>query len=167
MRRLIADSVAADPVRFNAAILDNKSNAEYCRWIVDESSWGGAIELNILSEHLGVEIAVVNSQTGRIDRFGEDANYPHRILLMYDGVHYDPLVLESADGSRRTTMFSTHDDEVMSMAMELGHEAKSSRQFTDVATFRLVCLQCRVIVTGQSGAVQHTKVTGHSNFGEI
>ena len=167
MRRVVAEAVAADPEQYNEAFLDNKSNAEYCRWIRDESNWGGAIELKILSGHFDVEIDVINGQTGRVDRFGEGAGHRRRILLVYDGIHYDPLVLESADGVHRTTTFSTDDDEVLTLAVELGHEAKSSRQFTDVATFRLVCLQCRAVVTGETGARQHTTTTGHVNFGEI
>jgi len=97
------------------------------------------------------------------------ANYKDRVLLVYDGIHYDPLELEleSVDGFSRTTVFSTEDDEILSQALELGHEAKSSRQFTDVGKFRLICLQCRVVVTGQNGAVEHTKITGHVSFGEI
>lgn len=168
MRQIVADGIAANPDHYNEAFLDGKSNAEYQRWIMDDSSWGGAIELNILSGHFHVEIDVVNTQTSRIDQFSDETlRLTRRVLLIYDGIHYDALVLESADGLDRHTIFSTSDDEVLGMAQELAAEAQSSRQFTDVSTFRLRCLDCQVIVIGQKGAYQHTNETRHTNFGEI
>lgn len=48
--------MAADPITYHEAFLE-KTNAEYCAWIVDPLRWGGAIELAILSEHYAREIA--------------------------------------------------------------------------------------------------------------
>lgn len=166
MRRVIADVVAANPDLYTEAVLE-KTNSAYCEWILNSDSWGGAIELAILSKHYSIEIDVVNAQTGRLDRFGENFNYDRRVFLVYDGIHYDPLLLESADGRKITTIFSTEDEELVSQALELGHEAKSCRQFTDVNAFRLRCLICQVIVTGQDEAVSHSRATGHASFGEV
>lgn len=47
-RRVIAETVAADPEQYSEAFL-GKPNNEYCRWIQDPQNWGGAIELSILS----------------------------------------------------------------------------------------------------------------------
>ena len=47
-RRIIAETVAADPEEYSEAVL-GKPNAEYCRWIADPQRWGGAIELSILA----------------------------------------------------------------------------------------------------------------------
>lgn len=48
-RALIARTVADDPETFTEALLE-RPNDEYCAWILDESNWGGYIELFILSK---------------------------------------------------------------------------------------------------------------------
>lgn len=94
MRRIIAQEVAADPLQYNGAVL-GKSNSEYCTWIQKPDSWGGAIEVAILSNYYGVEIDVVDIQNAIINRFGEDKNYAVRVFLLFDGIHYDPLYMET------------------------------------------------------------------------
>jgi len=166
LRCIIADAVEADPVTYNEAFL-GRPNYEYCIWIKDESSWGGAIELSILSRHFCVEIDVIDTQSGRVDRFGQSENYSTRVLLIYDGIHYDPLVMESADGATVSTVFPSSDDAVLTQALEIGAEAKSCRQFTDVRNFKLRCLVCQTMLRGEKDAMQHGSRTGHANFGEV
>ena len=166
MRQLIANVVKSDPKQFDNAIL-GKSNKSYCEWIMKKDSWGGAIEVSILSKHYGVEIAVVDTQSGRIDRFGEDQHYARRVLVIYDGVHYDPLIMEPlVAGGEIQTIFPTSDGAVLAQAMDIANEAKQSRQFTDVGSFTLRCLICQKSLRGQSEAQSHAKETGHINFGE-
>ena len=93
LRELIAAAVASDPEKYNEAYL-GRSNTDYCDWIKKSESWGGGIEVAILSEFYGYEITVVNIQSLNISRFGEDRNYSERFLLLYDGIHYDPLYME-------------------------------------------------------------------------
>ena len=168
MRELIAMIVHSDGDTYNSAVL-GKSNKEYCKWIKSKDSWGGAIEISILSKYYNMEIDVVDTQSGRIDRFGEDQNYTQRILVIYDGIHYDPLVLESLDPSRPTYkyIFATSNDSILLQAQELANEAKSSRQFTNVNQFALRCLVCQICLSGQVEAQAHAKNTGHINFGEV
>lgn len=52
-------------------------------------------------------------------------------------------------------------------AEQLAIEAKSSRQFTDVAKFTLKCYVCDCLIKGQTEAQEHAKSTGHTNFGEV
>jgi len=120
------------------------------------------------SKLFSVEIDVVDTQSGRIDRFGEDMNYLNRIFLLYDGIHYDPLVMEPLDGSASyKTVFSVSDHVVESQALEIAAECKNSRQFTDVANFQLRCITCNKPLKGQKEAQDHATKTGHTNFGEI
>lgn len=98
MRQLVAETIRAEKEQYDEAIL-GKPVDEYCAWIQDDKSWGGAIELAILSNYYGMEIAVVDTMNAIINRFGEDQNYPHRVFLMFDGIHYDPLYMESLDVS--------------------------------------------------------------------
>lgn len=72
-----------------------RPNAEYCEWIRKSESWGGAIEVSILTNYYGIEIDVVDITNALINRFGEDKEYGMRVFLLFDGIHYDPLYLES------------------------------------------------------------------------
>ncbi|XP_019633545.1 PREDICTED: LOW QUALITY PROTEIN: ubiquitin thioesterase OTU1-like [Branchiostoma belcheri] len=167
MRNLIADVVASNAVLYNEALL-GKSNAEYCAWILNSESWGGAIEVSILSKVYETEIDVVDIQSCRIDRFGEDSRYDQRVLLLYDGIHYDALYLEALDPNfPAKTIFPTTDDSILALAQEFATEARSNRQFTDVSGFTLRCLVCNTCLTGQKQAQEHATQTGHINFGEV
>lgn len=94
MRNIIADAVKSDQESFSEVVL-GKSNDDYCLWIQNPNSWGGAIEVSILANFYKMEVAVIDTQSGTIIKFGEDKNFPHRVFLIYDGIHYDPLYLES------------------------------------------------------------------------
>ncbi|KAL3868320.1 hypothetical protein ACJMK2_041137 [Sinanodonta woodiana] len=167
MRQLIAGIVLSDPEQFNSAFLE-KSNSDYCAWIMKENSWGGGIEISILSKYYEVEIDIVDTQSGRIDRFGEDMNYNKRVLLIYDGVHYDPLIMEPLiPGEPVQTIFSTKDENILAQAMEIASEAKATRQYTDTANFSLRCNICQIFLKGHIQAQSHAKKTGHTDFGEV
>lgn len=166
MRHIIAQEVAADPQQYNDAVL-GKSNAEYCAWIQKADSWGGAIEVSILSNYYGIEIDVVDIQNAIINRFGEDKNFGLRVFLLFDGIHYDPLYMETSQSAAPATIFPVEEQGVYQQAEQLANEAKSSRQFTNVDKFNLRCLQCDLMLVGQAQAQQHAKATGHANFGEI
>ncbi|XP_012532590.1 ubiquitin thioesterase OTU1 [Monomorium pharaonis] len=166
MREIIANAVAADPNEYSEAFL-GRPNAEYCEWILKPDAWGGAIELSILSKFYGLEIAVIDSINAIINRFGEDQHYAQRVFLIFDGIHYDPLYMEPLDGGSIQTIFSTEDERVLLEAAQLAKEARSSRQFTDVQRFTLICIDCKITLNGQAAAQQHAKDTGHKNFGEV
>lgn len=166
MRQIIAEHVAGDKELYNEAML-GRPNLEYCEWILNPDSWGGAIEVSILSNFYGIEIAVVDIMNAIINRFGEDRNYGTRAFLLFDGIHYDPLFMDSIAGGNPLTIFPLEAASVYQQAEQLAKEAKSSRQFTDVNKFTLKCMICDVMLTGQVEAQQHAKSTGHANFGEV
>lgn len=165
MRQIIAKEVSGDPDNYNEGFL-GKPNSEYCNWIQKSSSWGGAIEVSVLSRFYGLEMAVVDTLNAIINRFGEDKNYGQRVFLLFDGVHYDPLYLEQEDGGIQT-IFPIEDVDIFREAEQLAKEAKSSRQFTDLNNFTLRCMICGVFLTGQVEAQKHAKETQHTNFGEV
>ncbi|KAH8378774.1 hypothetical protein KR009_001225 [Drosophila setifemur] len=166
MRHIIATEVAADAQQYNDAVL-GKSNADYCSWIQKADSWGGAIEVSILSNYYGIEIDVVDIQNAIINRFGEDKNFGLRVFLLFDGIHYDPLYMETAQSTGPATIFPVEELGVYQQAEQLANEAKSSRQFTNVDKFTLRCMQCDVMLVGQVQAQKHAEETGHDRFGEI
>eukprot|EP00112_Aurelia_sp_Birch-Aquarium-sp1_P015752 Seg3516.2 transcript_id=Seg3516.2/GoldUCD/mRNA.D3Y31 product="Ubiquitin thioesterase OTU1" protein_id=Seg3516.2/GoldUCD/D3Y31 len=168
IRNLAAKCIENDSTTFNEAVL-GKPTREYCEWLLNPSHWGGAIEITALSKYNETEIDVVDIQTGRIDRFGENEKYKNRVFLIYDGIHYDPLIRECQNkpGQNIQTTFPMDDDSVYAEALTLSQEARQNRQFTDLGGFTLRCLACQKSLVGQVDAQSHAKSTGHTNFGEV
>lgn len=169
LRRIIADCVQRDPETYNEAFL-GKPNEEYSRWIMKSTSWGGAIELYILAKSYEIQICAVSIQTVRCDIFGEDAEYPNRIYVIYDGIHYDVLVQNSSENAPESTditIFAASDELVMQQALSFASELKRKRDFVDLSGFSLMCGVCNQGFTGQSQAVEHCQKTGHMNFQEV
>ncbi len=46
--------------------------------------------------YFGREIAAYDVQTKRCDLYGQDAGYEERVMLIYDGLHYDALAVAGA-----------------------------------------------------------------------
>ena len=128
----------------------------------DSCTWGGGIELSILCDHYTMEIDVIDIQHTRIEKFGEQ--HDNRILLLYGGIHYDPLYEDSEYKPR--TIFSTRDDDVLARALDLAKREKASRNYTDAKTFKLRCLVCGKGLTGDQEVSRHAKETSHTNFKE-
>ncbi|KAH9426008.1 aminotransferase [Dermatophagoides pteronyssinus] len=166
LRNLIAETVRSDPITYNEGFL-GKPNDEYQKWIRNEDHWGGGIELSILSAYYEIEIVAVDTQNERLNRFGEDKNYPRRIFLIFDGIHYDPLVVHSNDlDNPIQTSFSSDDFEVIEMALDVARKAKAKHQYTDLNKMYLKCNQCNRLFD-QNQARKHASSTGHINFSEL
>jgi hypothetical protein len=75
--------VRARPGVFTEAVL-GKPPSEYCSWILDDSKWGGEIELYILSQHYQAEIVAVEIRTLHCYTYGVSqhsiSTYTHRWL---------------------------------------------------------------------------------------
>ncbi len=69
LRALVAGLVVSDPGRFNPAFL-GMAHDDYAQYILDDNTWGSALEVALLSEHYAIEICVVIIQTMEITRFG-------------------------------------------------------------------------------------------------
>ncbi|PIA28410.1 hypothetical protein AQUCO_07000024v1 [Aquilegia coerulea] len=172
LRQVIAATVASDPVKYSEAFLA-KTNEEYCAWILDPEKWGGAIELSILAEYYGREIAAYDIQTCRCDLYGQELKYPERVMLIYDGLHYDALAVCPAEGAPEEfdqTIFTVQKDRTVGaiegLALNLVKDAQRKRSYTDTGNFTLRCGVCQIGVIGQKEAVEHAQATGHVNFQE-
>lgn len=106
---------------------------------------------------------VVDIQHTRVEKFGEN-KFQNRILLIYDGIHYDPLLEDSS--TKQRSVFPANDDEVLARALVLAESEKSKRQYTDAKNFKLKCLVCGKAFAENSDAMQHAGETKHINFGE-
>ena len=170
LRRVIADVVSGDQFTYTEGFL-GKSNPEYCKWIMDSKHWGGAVELSILSKHFRREIAAYDIQTQRCDVYGSGEGYTERTMVLYDGLHYDAMVLayEGAPHDMDITIHSavgTEAEAAERKARVVVAKAHAARQFTDTANFSLRCLVCQKGLKGEKEALEHAKATGHQNFGE-
>ncbi|TXG67772.1 hypothetical protein EZV62_009047 [Acer yangbiense] len=176
LRQVIAATVVSDPIKYSKAFL-GKPKEEYCSWILDSEKWGvgasstpivgnlliycadfylifcgeGAIELSILADYYGREIAAYDIQTIRCDLYGQEKKYLERVMLIYDGLHYDALADYWA---------------VEGLALNLVKEQHRKRTFTNTARFTLRCGVCQIRVVGQKEAMEHAQATGHVNFQE-
>ncbi|KAJ5219803.1 hypothetical protein N7468_009007 [Penicillium chermesinum] len=172
LRSIVAGSIQSNPVEYSAAIL-GKNPDDYCQWIQNEDSWGGAIELKILSEYFNIEICSIDVQTLNMFQFNEGA--PTRCIVVYSGIHYDVLALSpsdppythanpSADGD--TKIFEAVDPVVLEKAKELCQVLQRKHYYTDTAGFSVRCNTCGGTFTGEKGAAKHASETGHYDFGE-
>ncbi len=125
-----------------------RPRAEYITTILKPTSWGGAIELAILANHYSTEIASVDVETGRIDRFSPStAASGNRSILIYSGIHYDAASLapmEDAPADFHQTVFpmlgaDEGSDPTLKAATELAAKLRAKRAFTNTATFDLKC----------------------------
>jgi len=165
MREVIAAEVSADQEKYSEAFL-GRANKSYCEWILGKDAWGGGIEVQILAEYFQVEILVVDTVSGSRTVFGEGRDFPQRMVLIYDGIHYDPLHLREADGERKTVQ-SSKDVRVEGLALALAKEARAQHQYTDTKGFTLKCLVCGIRMKGEAEAQQHATQTKHTNFSEV
>ncbi|KAF3049240.1 ubiquitin-specific protease otu1 [Didymella keratinophila] len=168
LRSMVAQGVQRDPILYNEAIL-GRSPDEYCKWISYSDSWGGGIELSILSQEFDVEIASIDVQTLRVDRFNEGR--PRRCVLVYSGIHYDTIAFVPSGSptynpENDVKLFDSNDDVILEAARELCGQLKKQKYYTDTQKFDIKCNKCGWRGAGERGAVQHAEETGHVDFGE-
>lgn len=167
LRRVVAEAVAREADTFNEAFL-GKPPKEYIEWITRPNTWGGQVELYILASHYRVEIAAYDIQTERCDVYGEGEGYDDRIMVIYDGLHYDAIVLNPSpagtDASKDVTRVPAGAS--LPSVAALVRQQHAAKKYTDTANFSLRCLVCQQGLVGQTEAVAHAKSTGHANFGE-
>ncbi|KAG1754635.1 hypothetical protein EDB19DRAFT_1902765 [Suillus lakei] len=174
IRQVVADGIRADMETYNEAILGLSRDA-YIATILKPLTWGGAIELGILAKHYGTEIASIDVETGRIDRFEPplEASTGNRCIVIYSGIHYDAASLApmaDAPSEWHQTVFpiisADTDDPILSAAKQLATILRGKKAYTNTATFDLKCEDCGKGLKGEKDARMHAQETGHVRFGE-
>ena len=142
---------------------------DYIENIQNPSTWGGAIELKLFSDMLQIEIASIDVQSNRVDIFGQDKNYPQRIYVLYNGVHYDPLVMAyTEDSNDDITSFASDDNETLISLQEYVKVFKDAGDFVDLANMNsFECDTCKTLFENQEEAYNHANNFQHWNFNEI
>lgn len=170
MRQIIVNEIRQDTNKYNFAYL-GKSNDDYIEYILKPDTWGGAIELQILSEYFKTEIASIDIKTLRIDCYGETNNFTKRVYILYNGIHYDPLVLsygENCSDDMDITIFSYDDIDAYTKFTEYAKEFNSKGDFVDFTDKpTLKCSNCKDVFCNQNEAALHATNTGHWDFEEF
>ncbi|OBZ91386.1 Ubiquitin thioesterase OTU1 [Choanephora cucurbitarum] len=167
LRQIVAQAISSDEINYSDAML-GMERSKYIEWIQKPNSWGGAIELAILSAYFDLEINSIDVQSGRMDRFGEGKS-KERAFVVYSGIHYDAIAMNSQfNGPKELdeTRFSLDNEHVVEAAKKLIGDLKKNHKYTDVANFTLRCEQCQKGLKGQKDAQDHAAATGHMRFTE-
>lgn len=163
MREAIANAVKQNPNRWNGAVL-GKSNDEYASFILDSNKWGGQIELNILCSIVKVEIASIDIESGRIDIYGQDADYTERVYMLFSGIHFDAIVFTELSSSIEKKRVLKEDTVALKAAEDLASQLRKGGAFVNQQTMHLVCATCGFEMNGDYEARCHAGSSGHTDF---
>lgn len=167
MRQIIIDEIRQNTSKYNNVYL-GKSNDDYIEYILKPDTWGGAIELQILAEYFQIEIASIDIKSLRIDCYGETSNFSKRVYILYNGIHYDPLVMnygENYPDDMDITVFNFDDIDAYTKFMEYAKEFKNKGDYVDLIDKpTLKCSTCEEIFCNQNEAAIHATNTNHWNF---
>ena len=145
------------------------SKEDYINQMININTWGGAIELKLFSELFQTEIVSFDIQFNRADIFGQDKNYIHRIFVLYNGVHYDPLVMATTeDTNNDIKIFDTNDDSILINFKAYANNLKINGEYVDLSnSLNLKCSNCGNVCQSQEDAAEHGVNYGHWNFEEM
>jgi len=151
------------------AVTLGMSKEEYIESIQNPSTWGGAIELKLFSEMFQIEIASIDVQSNRVDIFGQDKNYPQRIYVLYNGVHYDPLVMAyTEDSVDDITSFESDDSQTLIEFQNYVKVFNDAGDFVDPKNMNhFECDSCKSVFESQMEAYEHANNFQHWSFNEI
>lgn len=141
---------------------------EYIEKINDLTTWGGGIELKIFSDIFKIQIASIDVQSGRVDIFGENKNYEKRIYVVYNGVHYDPLVCnedETSDSETDLTIFNSNNDEKLIMFKDYVESIRSKGEYIDTSNIsKYVCNICQNTYDSEIKIMEHAEKEKHWDY---
>ena len=161
IRSIISSEILENQTEYNQAVLE-KPPAEYAEWILYNDSWGGGIELSILSKYFNIKIAVVDIKNIIFEYFGE---YDDIIYLLYNNVHYDVFYKEGVN--EHPGVFKANDEKVKNEIMEICKLLQKHSEFIDTKMFNVKCMDCNFLMKGENDAIEHSKKTGHINFSQV
>ena len=167
LRSVIADAIQADPVKYTRAILDDKEPDDYCAWIKRDDSWGGQIELDILSRQFDLEIFSIDTKTLRIDKY--NVGRPKRCYVVYSLIHYDSIAFSFFDSPPEddTMQFDASDNTILESAISLCQRLNEQGYYTDTAAIKIRCNECGIVVIGEKGAAEHAMQADHYDMQEV
>lgn len=163
LRTICSDQIRNDKVTYSDAVLD-RPNEEYAQWILRKDSWGGGIEIAILSKNFGVGVYVLDMDAEKFEKFNED-QFDQFIIIVFNGIHYDSLELVN-----QRTVFDRRDEilseAVLEAALEIAKQLKKTGHSFNTRKDRIICNICKTILVGERDVARHAESTGHVDFGQ-
>ena len=165
-RNMIIQDINNNTDIYTNDILGKERN-EYCKWLKQNTSWGGEIEMNILSKLFDITINAVDIETNVVYKY-ESNNNNNCVYVIYDGIHYDAIALSNDNDNDNITIFDKNDINALNSIKKLALDLKDKRQYVNINSqkFEIQCLVCSQLLKGQKEAVEHAKTTGHQNFSQ-
>lgn len=134
LREQCVQMIVSRPDMFNVNTL-GQTPESYAGWLYSASSWGGGVELQILSMIYKTEIFALDLESSTVQRFGTDEGYDARAFVVYTGNHYDAVALNkdynSFNESGDQVLFNPKDNSILekakSFVKEEGEKLRSKR----------------------------------------
>jgi ubiquitin thioesterase OTU1 len=132
IRQECVQAIREHPEMFNINTL-GMDPVEYTAWISQRDTWGGAIELEVLSYLYRTEIFALDLQSATVQKFGTGMGYTVRVFLVYTGNHYDCIAMNPTYNSSSErddqTLFNSRDDNVLQRATRfVAEEGKKMKE---------------------------------------
>lgn len=124
VRKQCVDHIRAHPEQFNEESLA-MSNNQYATWLSRSDTWGGAVELQILSQLYEAEIYALDLESTSMQKFGTEEGHSVRAFIVYTGNHYDCIAMNPQYNSNEKddqVLFNTRDVPVISRAQRFVQE---------------------------------------------
>lgn len=163
LREKCVQTILSNSEKYNALYL-NQEPSEYCSWILLDSSWGGEIEINILSELFNVSIIVIPLESLRPLRYSPEFNSIGVIFLIYTGQHYDAIISESLQ-----TLFQYQNENDLLILENLALECcriekeKWEVELRTRTRKKIRCSGCGIIVENGVEFQRHCEEVDHSD----
>lgn len=163
LRSIVAHKIRSDPIEYSEAVLD-KPNEAYAQWILKKDSWGGGIEIAILSEKLNIAVFVLDMDAQQFEKFNED-RFKQFIIILFNGIHYDSV--ELSDGQ---TVFNKGDEflsqVILSGSLQIAKQMKKHGYSFNTQRAMIICKTCNAKLVGERDVARHAESTGHIDFGQ-
>ncbi|AMD20191.1 HDL553Cp [Eremothecium sinecaudum] len=168
LREIVSKEISANKTKFSDSIL-GRPNQEYANWILQRDSWGGAIDIVVLSSSLEVAILTLDVDALRYEKFNED-KYDSFIMVVFSGVHYDTIEVYHEANDERQTVFRFGDpdsENLLVQAIEVAKKMKAAGMSFNTTRDRIKCNTCGSILIGEREVARHAERTGHMDFGQV
>ncbi|KAK6851947.1 hypothetical protein PG995_012072 [Apiospora arundinis] len=173
LRQVIGQQILSQPDTYTALVLE-KAPSAYVNNLLNPQSWGGSIELNVLSELFDIEICIVSVSSGSVIYQGE-GQHERRCVILWSGIHYDRVVETLFSGAADTgdtefdvcTWDCATSDHILKGALEMAAILKENNYAHDSNAAVYSCSQCGWVGQGEKELIKHCKATGHSEIQTI
>jgi ubiquitin thioesterase OTU1 len=165
LRHVVAEYIFFNQDKYKPPLIEMPAS-QYSEWILKNTSWGGSIELEILSNHYAVQICVVDVGNLNMQIFGQDKDYAARIYLLFYGDHYDLLVRNITDEEelmKDSCIFHEKDRYAYEGAIWVATNLNSQNEFKDNGS-PMDCKLCGKNLKGRQEVMEHVYQTGHRDI---